>query len=334
MLSRKLMFGLGTCLLLCSWVTIAVQGQATKTVRVDCARGKTINAALNANQNVFRLTIEIDGICNENLRIERSRVTLIGDDPATDGINGVSTDLTGPTVGSTIAISRAAGVTLENLRISGGIRHGITTAYSNFITVENCIVENNAINGLNIIRMSIIRVFDSEITGGTGDGVRVNLSSAIRVFDSEITGGLGGRGNGVQVTNSSIAELTDTMVIEGARWGLLAQDHSTIIMTGNELEGSVNIGNKSILRLFGVEQTALGGRPNTIDDDSRLETDCTDPSDCPSGDPTTLMDVELDNFSNASFAESDIGNLVCSSGSDAFCDGTETKTGSSCALCP
>ncbi len=184
------MFGLGTCLLLCFCVTIAVKRQATKTVRVDCARGKSINAALNANQNVIRLTIEIDGICYENVSIrDRSRVTLIGDDRDEDGIHGVSTDLDGPNRGNTIQISRAAGVRLENLTISGGARNGIEFSYSNANTVETCIVDGNARNGLIIGRKSIVRVFDSEITGDTEDGVRVVSSSRVELTDTNVIGG-------------------------------------------------------------------------------------------------------------------------------------------------
>ncbi len=215
MLFRKIMFRLGTCLLLCFCVSIAVKGQTTKTVKVDCTKGKSINTALNANQNVDRLIIEIDGICYENVRIaDRRSVILIGDDREKDGIRGVSTDPTPGAGGTTITIGRAAGVTLENLTISGGARHGISVSYSNAITVENCIVEDNAIIGLSIGRASIIRVFNSEITGGTGDGVRVDTSSRV--------------------------ELTNTLVKKGdGRRSLSARDHSTILMTGGELDESV-----------------------------------------------------------------------------------------------
>ncbi len=304
---RKLMFRLGTCLLLCSWVTIAVKGQATKTVNVDCTKGKSINTALNANKFVFRLIIEIDGICYENVRIERSRVTLIGDDRDEDGIHGVSTDLDGPTRGNTIAISRAAGVRLENLTISGGARNGIQYAYSNANTVENCIVEDNATNGLDIGRASIVRIFNSEIAGGTS--------------------------NGVQVVASSRIELTDTKVISGTRRSLSARNHSTIIMTGGELDGRVWIREKSLLHLFGVTQTAAM-RPNRIDDNSQLRTDCDDPGACSI--PTSLFNMSLRNFSNASFANSDLDNLTCSGGSDAVCAAASTpaNAGTGCPLCP
>jgi hypothetical protein len=202
-------------------------------------------------------------------------------------------------------------VRLENLTISGGARNGIQYAYSNANTVENFIVEDNATNGLDIGRASIVRIFNSEIAGGTS--------------------------NGVQVVASSRVELTDTKVTRGAFRSLSARNHSTIIMTGGELDGRVWIREKSILHLFGVDQTDLGGvRPNSIDDNSQLRTDCTDPSGACN--QTRLLDTRLRDFSNASFAESTLDDLTCSEGSDAVCDGVSTPmtagdpTG--CPLCP
>ncbi len=106
-------------------------------------------------------------------------------------------------------------------------------------------------------------------------------------------------------------------------------------MTGGELEGSVNIANKSILHLFGVDQTALGARPNRIEDNSQLKTNCTDPSGACN--QTRLLDTSLQDFSNASFAESALDDLTCSDGSDAVCDAASTPAnaaGTGCPLCP
>ena len=310
MLFRKLMFGLGTCLLLCSWVTITVKGQATKTVKVDCTKGKSINKALNANKFVFRLIIEIHGICYENVDIsDRKRVTLIGDDRDEDGIHGVSTDLDGPNRGNTIQISRTAGVRLEKLTISGGERNGIEYSYSNANTVEDCIVEGNTRHGLFIGRKSIVRVIHSDISGGM-------------------------RNIGIAVVSSSRATLTEYTVIRGELRSLNALDHSTIIMTGGELDGPVNISRKSILHLFGVKQTDATGS-NFIDDNSQLRTDCDDPRSCSI--LTSLFNMSLGNFSNASFANSDLDDLTCSSGADAVCDAASTPAnaaGTGCPLCP
>jgi len=45
--------------------------------------------------------------------------------------------------------------------------------------------------------------------------------------------------------------------------------------------------------------------------------------------------TRLDRFSEASLAGATaLGDLVCTTGADAVCDGSETKASSSCALCP
>ena len=310
MFLRTAIFWLSACLLLFCVVTVEVSGR-TRTVKVDCSRGKSINKALKKHKNADELIIEIDGICYENVRIaDRRRVTLIGDNRVKDGIHGVSTDLEGLTRGTTIVISRSAGVRLENLTISGGIRHGISVGYSNATRVEDCIVEGNAVSGLTILASSNVGVFNSEIigTGGTRNGVEVG---------------------------ASIVELTDTSVIGGALRSLNGRN-SIMRMTGGTLDGAVSAARNSLLQLFSVTQNTLGGRPNRIDESSQLMTNCTNPRAC-NMDPTSLLDTSLSNFSNANFANSTLDNLSCSGGSDAVCDAASTPAnaaGTGCPLCP
>ena len=48
---------------------------------------------------------------------------------------------------------------------------------------------------------------------------------------------------------------------------------------------------------------------------------------------TSLVSTALEDFSNASFRDSDLGNLTCAQGSNAFGDNV-TKTSSDCSRCP
>jgi hypothetical protein len=52
--------------------------KTTATVRVDCVKGDSINAALLTNTKAQRLTIDISGMCHENVVVTRDRVTLHG----------------------------------------------------------------------------------------------------------------------------------------------------------------------------------------------------------------------------------------------------------------
>src|SRR6185503_4060518 len=95
---------------------ITLSEKTTTTVKVDCAKGDTINAALASNPKVQRLTIEISGMCHENVVVTRDRVTLRGSDPAHDGIQAAeNTEFTD----AALWVRAAALFTVENLTLTG-----------------------------------------------------------------------------------------------------------------------------------------------------------------------------------------------------------------------
>ena len=57
---------------------------------VNCANGDSLQAAIDRESGP--VTIEVRGICAENVLIARKQVTLHGLDPALDGIQGVAAD--------------------------------------------------------------------------------------------------------------------------------------------------------------------------------------------------------------------------------------------------
>jgi len=213
---RKIMFRLGTCLLLCSWVTITVKGKATKTVKVDCFKGKSINKALKKHKN-DELIIEIDGICDEDVLVQRDNVTLLGinldpDGEPEDGIRAVSTDLNEPpNFGVALWIRDAANVTVENLRIFGAARHGIrVTNSSPGIFVVNCRLEGNTQRGLSVVDARVT-VRDTTLTGnGVGGATLFGAVATFRdcIFDEA--------GIAVTATDHSRARLRDSTVTSGA----------------------------------------------------------------------------------------------------------------------
>jgi hypothetical protein len=79
---------------------------------------QTTNEALQTPAD--ELTLQINGVCNENVVIRRDGVFLEGSDKATDGIHGVATgaDIEPPV----IRILGAVNVQLENLSIANGPR--------------------------------------------------------------------------------------------------------------------------------------------------------------------------------------------------------------------
>ena len=172
---RKLMFGLSACLLLCSAVTVEVRGR-TRTVKVDCFKGKSINKALKKHKN-DELIIEIDGICVENVLVDRDNVTLRGINPEVapglpaDGIEADSMDENAPpNLGVALWIRDAANVTVKDLRIFGAARHGLRVTNSRpLIRVENSRLEGNALRGLSVLDARVM-VLDTTLTGNVVGG--------------------------------------------------------------------------------------------------------------------------------------------------------------------
>ena len=119
--------------------------QKSKTIKVDCSKGQSINKALEDKAD--ELIIEISGMCEENVLVERHNVTLRGGDPAGDGIRAV--DEGDDDVALTIA--GTLNVAVENLRLTGGER-GLTVnnVIRGSVHVRNCNVEGNSRMGLKL----------------------------------------------------------------------------------------------------------------------------------------------------------------------------------------
>ena len=125
----------------------------TLTVEVDCAAGDTISEALE--QPAVELIIEVSGKCIENVVMSRDNVTVKGV-TADAEIEGASDDFLGlPHFGNVVLISGADFVTLEDLTISGGARHGVAITGFGFgegVLVRNCVLRDNAARGLRMFR--------------------------------------------------------------------------------------------------------------------------------------------------------------------------------------
>ena len=316
------------------------QGPPVTTVRVDCDQGQSINKALERPGQ--KLVVEISGFCNERVEFRRSNVTLIGTDPATDGI-------TGPALGDVavdralVRISDSRGVRLENLTITGSESRGLEGVSSAFLDIVNCRIVGNDGRGLQMGLGSAAFVEDSEIadngdieiitfSGGDvrctrgavsdDDGIAVAaLRGALMVFnDSTIsTGG----SVGVYSVEESTIYGTDSDVAD-ATISLYSSTDAQIQWTGGQIDGSVWSDFASRAYLFGVTQA---GNPvgNSASEHSHFRVDG----------GTLVGDTRMTGFSNATLeAGVSLGSVSCDRGGDAFCDGSVTKSSSSCGLCP
>src|SRR5712691_11791438 len=81
-------------------------------VRVDCDRGERIRAALRRSAD--ELVIEVRGMCDEDVLVERDKVTLHGASPDRDGIRST---LSG--AHAALMLRRSHDVVVENLKLTG-----------------------------------------------------------------------------------------------------------------------------------------------------------------------------------------------------------------------
>ncbi len=292
---RKGLFGLGM-FIFCFGMVCA------KTVKVDCFKGKSINAVLNAHKNAEELIIEIDGTCKEDVIVQRDNVTLIGINPKVapglpaDGIEAASMDDAPPFFGTTVTIRASLNVTLENLRITGGARNGIVVLHSGKpqagrVIVSNCLLENNNIRGLGLFN-SHVRVEDTTFSGN-GIGITAN-ESVIRCFDCTFD--------------------EDSLALAVLNHSLGTLIHSTV-------DGSYRAINKSLIKLRDTDQMD-NPDGNVISDDSQLQAD---------HNSSVLGPSTFSIFSSGFLASerggfaTHTGDMTCESGSDVFCDDPTTQ---------
>jgi parallel beta-helix repeat protein len=167
---RGAMLPLGV--LLTIGVLIASADDKVKTVEVDCTKGKTIAKALERGNEEKPLVVVVQGICSENVVIDRDDVTLQGNSSG-DGVTGLDP------IKDTILIDGAHRVVIENLTLSGG-RNGITFFQGSNGTVDNCTVQNNGGHGIRVEGGSAT-VINSTISGNTDVGILLTAGGNGRI---------------------------------------------------------------------------------------------------------------------------------------------------------
>jgi hypothetical protein len=329
----------------------ALAAPPAPTVRVDCDRGGSINAALGRLPDSETLTVEISGVCRENVVVTRDRVVLRGGDPSRDGIqavgNAVWTDFP-------LWLRGAEWVSVENLQISGGF-HGmvVTNAKMRSARLVNSRIQGNVSQGLMLENAWLI----AEDVSFELNGYDVGAWNASQIDCDRCTLGsvstttswsvLAGSSSTVVLRESSLAHgvlamhalvtMTDSSVM--GRPGIAAVravDHSSVTLTRTPVVGSLLVERGSNLILQRVVQTSRDG-PNLASGDSYiLIEDAGDPASRTGLSGSTVLGLVLKAFSRANLLGTSTinGSLSCIQGANASCDNPANVTeGSSCGLC-
>ena len=149
---------------------LSLPGNVPFTSHVYCDFGHGVNWAIAHAPDSRPLVVVIHGVCNENVTIDRSRVTLRGIDPSQSGIRGV--EETDPITDSPITIRGGFDVAVENLTVSNGGSSGIAMRSAD-ARIENCVIESNA---------------NSDI----GAGVFVGASASVRLLGVTVQNNVNG----------------------------------------------------------------------------------------------------------------------------------------------
>jgi len=188
-----------------------------------------------------------------------------------------------------------------------------------------------------VIRNSTqILVENLKITDGSAGLVafRAGFFEGLDIFNCII------EGNGVDLTVST-ASVVD---VENSRVGSVEiEESSSLIMVRVKLTGTAEdsadfpfgilVVGGSRVDLRGVTQNE--GIPNTVGRDSTLFASCADCGFDQFRKDSTLGDISVETLSRALITDkTTMGDLTCSVGADAICDGTEIKISSDCVSCP
>ncbi len=230
---------------------------------VDCNAGERISDAIAAADGlVGGVSIQISGLCREEVRLGRSYTGLGGLNPG-DGIEA-------PPGGTPLMILAGDEIGLQHMTIKGG-GHGIVIDPSATVRATGIIVERNAGNG--IVVEGLLLLTNSVIQDNGSNGIEAAFGARIKLGNTQVlrNGGTGialseSRGElhgsrvadnvafGVAVDFGSSAKLDLGTVVERNGWsGVMGGGPAVIVADGsvairNNLDHGVMLGDVSAFK--------------------------------------------------------------------------------------
>lgn len=248
---------------------------------VDCGKGESLQKAIeNSPEDTV---LEVRGLCNENVRIERRRLTLLGIDPAVDGIRGVVTD---PPASAALEVWYSGFVRIENLSLrhtagiglglwfsgaeafncsmTGNFASGVHVS-NGFLNATELTISDNGRQGLVVQRNSLAFCRGCRLENNATWAATSNFGSLLTVLDGVITGS-----RGIQAANGSYVDIDcvsednpypcslNVTAVAGS-----ANNNSTAAMYGTgPFAGQLTAFDRSEIYLYGAQQTSTGVGPS------------------------------------------------------------------------
>ena len=337
----------------------AEAAKAGKPKVVDCTKGDSLQAAIDASADGD--TIEVRGLCNENVKIVRRKLTLHGLDPLTDGVRGMASV---STVYAALEVWYSELIHMENLsfthtggsglglwfsgaeavncRMTGNASMGVHVSAGSFLDASQLVLSDNGVHGLNVQRNSWSICLGCRLENNTNRAAAANRASFFSLWDSVITGA-----RGLLVTNDSYGDLD--CITGGSAFPCslnVTMTAATAFTNGTAglygagpFAGQVTAGDRGQISLYGAQQTSTGvnasGNPrsNNFDTFAML---VAEPS-LETGLQSQLKgSTFINTFSRALLIDSTAvaGTLTCGSAGDAWKEAGVTGTVSGCEHAP
>ncbi|NNF15233.1 MAG: hypothetical protein HKN70_00730 [Gammaproteobacteria bacterium] len=330
----RFLLGLLSLVFLITYASAGVKAPKEKappeaTAFVDCNEGDRIIDALATP--ALNLTIEINGICSEDVSIDRTNVTLRGDNPLEDGIRPDPDGLQR----QALTLRNVSIINIENLTLTGAFT-GIGINDSFGVNVTNCRLENNHFAGAIIGTASGSINFTDTIVSAPIPPGGARLLRGIWVANASF----------VRCLNCTINDYRDSLYVstgaqlyvEGGsftagRRALTVLDNASTDMTvpfGSTdtipISGYVRIDNKGFASLRNVLQSD-SGPSHSIRRGASLVIQ---------GSTSLNSGALVGEFANMTLLGTSTlsGNLSCFNGGDAYCADPATQTSSAnCGQC-
>jgi hypothetical protein len=220
---------------------------------VDCDRGGTIQAAIDKQvSHTGPITVNVTGTCEEDIFVERDRVTINGVNTATvvgsievngsDQIVLQNISITGSQVGMKINASRVilyrvtvsgiadwtaivanenSSLYISESSISGNGQIGVFLGINSSLNISNGTeISNNGTTGLAVYGSSIL--YGEPTIQGNVTGIRADLHSVIDINNADISNNSWA---GIVAAQDSAVKLSDGNTVSGnGSWGVLCED--------------------------------------------------------------------------------------------------------------
>ena len=301
----------------CETIGSDVAPPPAATVTVDCDAGDRITDALS--EPAVELTIEISGMCTEDVEITRTDVTLRGSDPTMDGIMSDPAGL----MQQALTVRNTSRVNVENLKLTGaGNGIGINDSFG--VGLNNCNLVDNEFAGAIVGTGSAVTFTDTDVAAPNpptdarlSRGIWATNGSRVSCFDCTVTG----YRDALMVSVGSSLFVNGGSFTGGTQESLDVFDNSSVQMANAMIDGRVSVRTKSVVHLT-----------NTVQSNTSLFNRSRTGSSLVAENSTVLLgDAQVGEFANIAILDSSSvsGHLGCFEGGDAFCSDPVAQTGSS-----